>query len=544
MRFPRRPPPAVPADVVRAWAAVPGVSRRELLALATSFGVPAVAARGLLGLPAAAQASTAPRSGGTLRLSMLVRPMRDPRLFDWTEMGNIARQVLEPLVRLMPDGALVPWLLDGWSLAPDASRCRLHLRPGVRWSNGDPFTAADVLYNLRRWCDATVPGNSMAARCAALVDPSTRQLAEGAATVMDELTLDLTLLRPDVTLIAGLSDYPALLVHPGFEAAGGDITKAPVGTGPFRLVAFEPGRFARVERSPTWWGEPVLLDAVEWFDLGTDPGAEVAAFTAGRIDANTETVADFVAPLDALGLHRESLVTANTIVARMRVTEPPYDDARVRRALTLAVDNGLVLALGYGGQGLVANNTHVGPMHPDAAAVPGPRADTREALRLLEEAGMTGFGFDLVSVDDDWRRNTADAIAVQLEDAGITVRRTMVPPAEFWANWQRYPFSVTNWSMRPLGVQVLSLAYRSGAAWNETGFADPVFDAALDVALATPDPVARRVPMETLQTRLRDSGVIIQPYWRTAHRHTRGRVRDFRLHPALEQHLERVWLEE
>jgi peptide/nickel transport system substrate-binding protein len=207
------------------------------------------------------------------------------------------------------------------------------------------------------------------------------------------------------------------------------------------------------------------------------------------------------------------------------------------------VDNGLVLALGYGGQGLVANNTHVGPMHPDAADVPGPPTDPAAARRLLEEAGMAAHGFELVSLDDDWRRNTADAIAVQLEDAGIAVRRVMVPPAEFWANWQRYPFSVTNWSMRPLGVQVLSLAYRSGAAWNETGFADPEFDAALDVALATPDPVARRVPMEILQTRLRDSGVIIQPYWRTAHRHARGTVRNLGLHPALEQHLEAVWLD-
>ena len=542
---PRTPRPMVRSRVaagLRRWRKS-GVSRRELLALATTFGLAAPAARNLLGMPAAAQTAEA-RSGGTLRIGMLVRPMADPRLFDWAEMGNIARQVVEPLVRLAPDGALVPWLLEGWEMAEDATRCRLRLRPGVRWSNGDPFTADAVLHNLRRWCDSRVPGNSMAARCAALVDPVTGQLAEGAAVIVDDLTIDLNLRQPDVTLLAGFSDYPALVVHPGFDAAGADISTAPIGTGPFRLTAFQPGKFARVERAGAWWGGAVPLDAVEWHDLGTAPGAEQAAFRDGRIDLNMETVADLVAPLDALGLQRFSLVTANTIVARMRVTEPPYDDLRVRRALSLVVDNAVVLALGYGGQGVVADNTHVGPMHPDAAAVPGPTPDLDEARRLLHDAGVPLYEFDLVSVDDDWRRNTADAIAVQLLDAGLRVRRTLVPPAQYWSNWLRYPFSVTNWSMRPLGVQVLALAYRSGAAWNESAYSDPLFDAALDTALAIPDPVARRVPMKVLQTRLRDSGVIIQPYWREVHVHAAPKLRGFALHPALEQHLEGVWLED
>jgi peptide/nickel transport system substrate-binding protein len=486
----------------------------------------------------------APRSGGTLRIAMLVRPMADPRLFDWAEMGNIARQVIEPLVRLSPDGALVPWLLERWAMAPDARRCTLHLRPGVLWSNGDRFTAEDVLHNLRRWCDTTVPGNSMAARCAALIDPATGQIAEGAATAVDEMTVDLVLSRPDVTLLAGLSDYPALIVHRSFDATGADITNAPIGTGPFRLTAFVPGQLARVERSPSWWGGVVPLDAVEWQDLGTTPSIEVEAFRTGAVHLNMETVADYVGVLDRLGLRDHSLVTANTIVARMRVTEPPFDDPRVRRALTLAVDNGVVLALGYGGRGMVADNHHVGPMHPDSAIVPGPRPDPAEARRLLTEAGRLGHPFELISPDDDWRRNTADAIAVQLLDAGLTLRRTVIPPAQFWLNWLRYPFSVTNWSMRPLGVQVLALAYRSGAAWNETGYSDPAFDAALDAALATPDPVARRVPMHTLQTLLRDSGVIIQPYWRETHVHAAPRVRGFTLHPALEQQLEGVWLDD
>ncbi|TIM81287.1 MAG: diguanylate cyclase, partial [Mesorhizobium sp.] len=71
---------------------------------------------------------------------------------------------------------------------------------------------------------------------------------------------------------------------------------------------------------------------------------------------------------------------------------------------------------------------------------------------------------------------------------------------------------------RPLGVQVLALAYRSGAAWNETAYANPEFDALLDKALATPDASARKEIMAKIEQNLRDSGIIIQPYWRSVYR--------------------------
>jgi peptide/nickel transport system substrate-binding protein len=98
--------------------------------------------------------------------------------------------------------------------------------------------------------------------------------------------------------------------------------------------------------------------------------------------------------------------------------------------------------------------------------------------------------------------------------------------------------------MRPLGVQVLALAYRSGAAWNETAFSDPEFDARLEQALASPSVDERRQVMADLQRILQDSGVIVQPYWRSIFCHTAPRVRGYALHPTFEQHLEGVWLAE
>ena len=91
-------------------------------------------------------------------------------------------------------------------------------------------------------------------------------------------------------------------------------------------------------------------------------------------------------------------------------------------------------------------------------------------------------------------------------------------------------------------MQVLALAYRTGEAWNESGYSDPKFDAALNKALATPDVEARRAMMQEIETILRDSGIIIQPYWRSIYRSYREGVNGLRMQQAFEAHLDGVWL--
>jgi len=131
-------------------------------------------------------------------------------------------------------------------------------------------------------------------------------------------------------------------------------------------------------------------------------------------------------------------------------------------------------------------------------------------------------------------------VAAQLRDAGLNVRRTILPGATFWQNWQGYPFSATQWNHRPLEVQALSLAYRSGAVWNETGYANPEFDALLDRAMAISDAETRRPIMHQIEVMLRGDGVIIQPYWRRLYNHHNGTVMNAEKHPSHEIHLYKI----
>ncbi|TIQ82741.1 MAG: diguanylate cyclase, partial [Mesorhizobium sp.] len=218
----------------------------------------------------------------------------------------------------------------------------------------------------------------------------------------------------------------------------------------------------------------------EFIDYGTDPAAMVSAFEAGEVHTNFETSADYVSILDGVDLVKSEVVTASTIVCRTNVTNKPYDDQKVRNALQLAVDNAVVLQLGYGNAGTVAENHHVSPIHPEYYELAKIARDPAKAKALMAEAGQADFEHELITVDEDWHKNTGDAIAAQMRDAGIKVKRTVLPGSTFWNDWTKYPLSMTNWNMRPLGVQVLAIGYRSGEAWNETAWANPEWDAKLN----------------------------------------------------------------
>ncbi|MCV6584723.1 MAG: ABC transporter substrate-binding protein [Marinibacterium sp.] len=505
------------------------VNRREFLAMASTFGATAATSYAMLGLSAPAAQAATPQPGGTVRIQQEVRALKDPRTYDWSQIANFSRGWLEYLVTWENDGSFEPSLLESWEVSDDAKTYTLNVRKGVTWNDGTPFTAEDVARNIAGWCDKAMEGNSMAGRFATLIDPDTNQAIEGGIEVVDEHTVRLNLPAPDITLIAGMADYPAAIVPASYNAA--DPMANPVGTGPYLPESLEVGVKGVLVRNPdhTWWneGNGAWVDRIEFIDYGTDPAAWVAAAEAEEIDMLYSVDGDFIDIISSLdGWNENEIVTAASIVIRPNQLAEvdgvqPYADKRVRKALQMAVDNEILLELGYGGRGQPAENHHVGPMHPEYAQLPPQPVDPAGALALLEEAGMADFEHELMSIDDAWRKDTTDAVASQLRDAGIKVKRTVLPGSTFWNDWAKYPFSSTNWNARPLGVQIWALAYRSGEAWNEFGWSNPEFDAILTEALATADVEKRRELSAKGEALIQEEGVTIQPYWRSLYNHTR-----------------------
>ena len=521
------------------------LQRREFIALASTMGASAATAYGMLGLAAPPRAHAQTQPGGTLRVAMTIPYIDDPRFFSANHMGNVARQFCENLVRWERDFSLSPYLLEGWEVNEDATEYILRLRRGVTWNHGKRFHAEDVVYNYTRWCERDAEDNSVATRMSALIDESSGKAKTGAITKLDDYTVRLRLNRADVSLIASAVDYTTLLVYRDFDKKGGDLAQRPIGTGPFELVSLEVNARAEVRRRADnkWWKGTPPLDGVVWTDYGLDPESEIAAWEADDIDLNYETSGNTITALDALGLRKSETITATTYVVRMNLDNYPYDNPQLRKAVQLAVDNNILLRIGYHNRGELAENHHVGPMHPEYFELPRQRANLRKARRYLRQAGQRFHQFNLISLDKDDPRNAANSVAAQMRKAGMNVKRTVLPEEKFWSNWSAYPFSLTEWNGRPLGVQVLALAYRSGEPWNETAYSNPRFDALLDQALSTPKADQRRELMASLEKMIQDASIIIQPFWRSLCSHANPRVKNYAMHQTFEQQFDDTYLE-
>ncbi len=540
------------------------IGRRDFLRTATLLGVSATTAYALAGKVTGASvvrravAQETPKTGGNLRVSMFVKPLDDPARSEWGETGNQARQMLEPMAQVGTDGITRPYLLESWEPSEDLKTWKLNLRRGIKWSNGDDFVADDIVANFRRWLDPAT-GSSNLSRFSALTETVTgkdsegndveRQVgSEGAVEKVDDHTVRLHLNKAELAIPEGMGDYPALIVHRRFDDEGGELSKNPVGTGPFELGEFAVGDRVVFRRRPVdHWTGPVYLDQITYIDgPANDPSGEIAAFASGQIDMNYRTSVEQIPAMERIpGIVVHSTTTAQCGVARMKVTEAPFDNKTLRQAMQAAIDHERLLEVAYQNRGVAGEDHHVSPAHPAYAPLPKLKQDYELARKLLADAGYPdGIELEFVCVNaPQWEPSTCQAIVEMLKPAGINVNLRVAPGEIYWPDWDKWPFSFTSWTHRPLGTQVLNLGYRTGAVWNETSYSNPEFDRLLDQANATVDVDERRRIMEQLERIMQDDAIVIQPFWRSEHATSTDKVKGFAVQPALEHHLNRVWLD-
>ncbi|MDD9907842.1 MAG: ABC transporter substrate-binding protein [Rhodospirillaceae bacterium] len=536
------------------------IDRREFLRTATLLGLSASAAYAVSGLPGpVSEAEAAPKSGGVMRMAMVVQDISDPHKYDWGEKANIGRQICEYLTVTGADNVTRPMLAESWQVSDDLKTWTFALRKGVTFGNGDALTADDVVYNVKRWLDPAT-GSSMLGLLNGMVDTTDgkdkdgkpikiKKMTPGAVEKLDAHTVRFHLNAPDLALPEKLYHYPAMIVHRSFDEKGGNLTKAPeLGTGPYTLAEYKVGEKAVLKRrKTTYWDDAPHLSEIHYIDLGTEATAALAALASGQVDGIYQINLNTLEAARAIpGVKILEATTAQTGVIRMQVDAKPFDDIRVRKAILLASDNVQNLKTSHRGLGSPGENHHVCDCQPDYAALPPVKRDVAAAKKLLAEAGHAkglSVTCNVGNTQGTWEQDSVVVLKQNLADAGITLKVNVMPAAQYWEVWDKAPFSLTSWAHRPLGTMSLGLAYRSGVPWNETHYASKEFDALLGQAESTIDIEARRKVMGKVEKRLQDDAIMVQPFFRSVMTACSTKVKGIEMHPSNYHNWNKVWID-
>jgi len=531
------------------------LNRREFVRFAALLGVGAGAAYTMAGLPSPAFADDHgnmpfpaddpnAKSGGILKIAMQVQKMEDPATYSWVEMSNQTRHILEHLAMTGPDNVTRPMLAERWEASDDLTTWTFYLRKGVKWHNGDDFTTADVKYNFERWMNPDLGSSNVGlSSIAAMLEEKDgkKVMREGAIEVIDDHTIRFNLAKPVLSFPEDMYNYPTALLHRSFEPP---FSANPIGTGPFTLVENVVGDKCILKRAENheYWGGKVYLDEIHYYNFDEDN--QLTAFASGDVDSIYEFGVEQMELAKALEGEIVAARTAQTLCCRFQVDQKPFDDKRVRQAIVKAIDNNRVMELVYPEGGDVGENHHVAPIHPEYFELPKLSRDVEGAKALLAEAGYADgleLTIDVGNTDGPWHQTVAEAMRDQLKDVGITLNVNVMPPSKYWEIWDKTPFGATAWTHRPLGTMVLSLGYRSGVPWNETKYANPEWDAALDEAESTLDVEKRRALMEKVEKILQDDAVMVQPIFRPVYTIVNASVNGYPGHPTQYHQFNKVW---
>lgn len=439
----------------------------------------------------------------------------------------------------------VPAAAESWEVSADGLTYTFHLRPGLKWSDGTPLTAGDFAASWRR-----VLSPALAAEYAYLLYPvknaeayNNGKLSDPAAlgiAVPDDRTLVLTLERPTPYLPSLTAQPPWFPVNPRVLARFGAGEKRGtawtrpgnfVGNGPFTLAEWQPNARVRVVRNPHYWdAATVRLQAIVFLPT-ENMDVDERNFRAGQVHLTYEL------PLTKVDSYRRSAPQSlrldpflETFFLRFNATRPPLDDARVRRALSLAIDRDSLSRFLL--RGTRAPATHYTPPncagYTSFASVPTDFAAARELLTAAGYPGGKGFPvLDVQVRNDELHGKVLEAIQAGWQrELGISVTLSPVEQKTWVQNQQSLNYTVS--SARWVGdfvdpVTFLDM-FTGGGTNNWTGWADAGYDASIRQAAGTADPARRYELFQQAEARLLEQSPVAPVFFG---------VRSYLIHPSV-----------
>ena len=521
------------------------ISRREFLRNATLLGMSAVAASQLAGVKWVSEAIAGTiKKGGSIKVSTQVQKLTHPAQITWIQASNQLRHVAEFLTYTDKDNITHPYLLENWTVSEDLKTWTLNLKKGIKFNNGDDFTANDVVFTMGQWFDANV-GSAIKGLMGSYLDLS-------GIEKVDDYQVKLNLKHPEIAVPEHLFHFSAFILnHKTFK---GDFIKAPHGTGAFTIESYNEGEQCVLKARDDYWQKGLpYLDKIEFMDMGSEIAPQAAAIRDGNTDVFDTSGASQVSVYKALENAPDVNVIATnsnyTRVLRMRADIKPFDNPKVRKALMLCQNREKALHLAYFAKGLQGQDTHISPKHPEYCKKPFPKYDPGASKKLLEEAGFPKGVVTTLAFPNGYPDvvRWAEVIKEDAKAGGFDITLEPMPNSQYWEKWKDNILGITTWAHRPLGTMLLNLAYAvdddgKPVDWNETRWVDKEFNDILKKANGTVDLEKRRELCCRLEEIQMERGTVGISYWCDYFVAARKNVQGFEGHPSGYLNFNEVWL--
>jgi len=465
-------------------------------------------------------ATEATASTGEKILSVQVGPdpeTIDPALNSAVDGGNMLLHSFECLLAVDENGQLVPGQAESWETSEDGLTWTFHLRDGLKWSDGSDLTANDFVYSWKRVCDPMVAAPyadtvlSMVAGYDKAIEGDLDALQVAA---QDDNTLVVTLNAP-CSYFGSLAAFATLSpVQEATVEANGDAwatsAETYISNGPFYVSEWVPGSYIMMSKNPYYWNaDAIKLDGIKW-NLIEDSNAAYSAYQTGEVlmikDVPTEEIPSLK---DNADFHVDPII--GTYYISMNLERDAFKDARVRKALSLAIDRDYVAntlmqgtyspADNFMGPGWIdmdgkqfKDNANGGQSYID---VNNYEADLEEAKQLLADAGYPdGEGFPTISYttnDAGYHKVVAEYVQQAWAQLGIDLQVDIVEWASFTPMRRNGDFDVARngWVGDYSDPSNMLDLFLSTNGNNDGKFNNADYDAAIYRSRETLDPTER-----------------------------------------------------
>lgn len=456
----------------------------------------------------------------------------DPHRYALDLETKIMTDLFEGLVTDDAMGEPVPGIAESWDISPDGKTYTFHLRAGLQWSDGVPLTADDVVAGFRRGFDPrtadSLVDNGFMILNGAAVAHGEMPVDQLGVQAPDPRTVVVSLAAPNATFLDLLPTFPLSYPLPRhLYAKLGDGWVQPgvmVSNGPYTLAEWTPQERVRLVRNPLFHDAAnVQIDEVVFFPT-TDPSSALKQFRNNELDLNLDFPPAQYEWLKA-SMPAETRIDPSAVTSFLAVNASiaPFSDARIRRALSLAIDRetltGKILATGqipaYGLFPLIIRNWKQAP-ELDFSAVPlAARQD--EARRLLAAAGYgpdnpLAFTFDYRGSETNKR--VAVAVAAMLGAIGVHADLQANEVKTHYSKLREGDFAVADggWQGSP-DPEFFDRLLRTGSEFNYCRWSNAEYDRLTIEASGTIDP-ARRLALYAEAERIAiDDTAIIPLYY-------------------------------